>query len=74
MVAHHSPLSFGFSQQEQWSRLPFPNSEGLSDPRNKVTSPESPALADGFFTTEPPGRPLIEDPDNIMQDPDQTPV
>ena len=59
MVDHHCPLSVGFSQQEQWSRLPFPNPGGLSDPGTKATSPESPALADGFFTTEPPGRPLI---------------
>ena len=50
MVAHQAPLSIGFSRQEYWSRLPFPSSGDLPDPRTELTSP---ALAGGFFTTEP---------------------
>ena len=41
----------GFSRQEYWSGLPFPSPEGLP---NLGTEPGSPALAHGFFTTEPP--------------------
>ena len=39
---------------QYWSRLPFPSTGHLSDPRIKPTFLESPALAGGFFTTEPP--------------------
>ena len=49
-VARQSPLSTGFSQQECWSGLPFPAPGDLPD---LGIEPESPALADGFFTTEP---------------------
>ena len=48
--AHQTPLSMEFSQQEYWSGLPFPPGD-LPNPRIE------PALADGFFTTEPPGKP-----------------
>ena len=34
--------------------MPFPSPEGRPDPGIK---PASPALAGGFFTTEPPGKP-----------------
>ena len=47
-VAHQAPLSMGFSRQEYLSRLPFPPPEDLPDPF---------ALANGFFTTEPPEKP-----------------
>ena len=47
----------GFPRQEYWSGLPFPSPGGLPDPGIKPMSPLSPALADGFFTTEPPGKP-----------------
>ena len=43
----------GFLRQEYWSGLPFPPSGGLPDAGIKPTS----ALAGGFFTTEPPGKP-----------------
>ena len=49
------PLSMEFCRQEYWSGLPFPPPGDLPNPR---TEPVSPALADGFFTTEPPGKPL----------------
>ena len=45
----------GFSRQEYWSRLLFPSPGDLPDPSIK---PMSPALAGGFCTTEPPGKPL----------------
>ena len=47
------PLSMGFPRQEYWSGLPFPSPGDLPDPG---IDPVSPALAGGFFTTEPPGK------------------
>ena len=52
-----APLSMGFSRQESWSGLPFLPPGDLPDPGIKPVSPVSPALAGGFFTTEPPGKP-----------------
>ena len=48
-------LSMGFPRQEYWSGLPFPSPENLPHPG---IEPRPPALAGGFFTTEPPGEPL----------------
>ena len=56
MVAYQVPLSVGFSRQEYWSGLSFPSPGDLPDPGME---PESSALAGGFFTTEPPGKPYI---------------
>ena len=58
-TAHQAPLSTGLSRQEYWSRLSFPPPEDLPDPGIKPMSPASPALAGGFFTTEPPGKPYF---------------
>ena len=58
-VAHQASLSMGLSQKEYWSGLPFPCPGGLPDPGIEPTSPASPALAGGFFTSEPPGKPKI---------------
>ena len=52
------PLSMGFSRQEYWSGLPLPTSRDLPDPGIKLASLGSPALADRFFTTAPPGKPI----------------
>ena len=52
--AHQAPLSVGFPRQEHRSGLPFSSLGDLPDPGIK---PASPALAGGFFTTEPPGKP-----------------
>ena len=41
------------------SGLPLPSPEDLPDPETEPTSPASPALAGGFFTTEPPGKPFL---------------
>ena len=51
-----APLFNGFSRQECWSGLPFPSPGYYPDPGIK---PVSPALANGFFTTEPHGKPFI---------------
>ena len=51
-IAHQAPLSMGFSLQEYWSGLPCPSPGDLPNPGMKS---ESPALAGGFFITEPPG-------------------
>ena len=50
-VALQGPLSMGFPRQECWNRLPFPTPGDLPNPRIKLASLTSPALADGFFTT-----------------------
>ena len=56
-IAHQALLSMGLSQQEYWNGLPFPPARDLPDPRIELESHESPALAGGFFTTEPPEKP-----------------
>ena len=43
----------GFSGQEYWSGLPFPSPGALP---NAEIKPASPALAGGFFATEPLGK------------------
>ena len=52
-VTHQAPLSVGFPRQEYWSGLPFPLAGDLPNPGIELTSP---ALAGGFFTSEPPGK------------------
>ena len=54
-VACQASLSMEFSRQEYWSGLPFPSLGDLPDPEIK---PMSPALAGGFFTSEPPRKPV----------------
>ena len=56
-VARQAPLSMGFSRQEYWSGLPFPPPGDLLHPGIEPESPAGSALAAGFFTTEPPGKP-----------------
>ena len=58
-VACQASLSVEFSRQEYWSGLPFPFPEDLPNPGIKLASLESPALAGGFFTTAPSGKPYI---------------
>ena len=55
-IARQAPLSMGFSRQEYRSGLPFPPPGDLPDPRMEPSS----ALASGFFTTKPPGKPQEE--------------
>ena len=61
-VAHQAPLSKGSSRQEYWSGLPFPPPGDLPDPG---IEPTFPALAGGFLTTEPPGKPEVRE---VMSD------
>ena len=56
-VAHQASVSMGFSRQEYWSGLLFPPPGDLPHPGIKPTSPAAPALASGFFNTEPLGKP-----------------
>ena len=45
----------GISQQEYWSGWPVPS---LGDLLDSGIEPAPPALAGGFFTTEPPEKPF----------------
>ena len=54
-VAHQAPLSMGYPRQELLKWVAFPSPGDLPDPR---IEPTSPALADGFFTTESPEKSL----------------
>ena len=69
-VAHQAPQSMRFSRQGYWSGLPFPSPGDLSHPG---IDPASPALrvvsciANGFFTAEPPGKPMIHIVDQISK-------
>ena len=49
-----APLSMGFPRQECWKGLPFPSSWDL---HNQGSNPGL-SHAGGFFTTEPPGKPI----------------
>ena len=52
--ARQASLSMEFPRQEYWHGLPFHSPGDLLDPG---IEPVSPALAGGFFTLEPPGKP-----------------
>ena len=52
---HQATLSMGFPRQEYWRGLPFPFPMDLPYPWIESVSP---SLAGGFFSTEPPGKPL----------------
>ena len=58
IVANKTPLSMEFAKQEYWSGLPFPTPEDLPNPGIEPVSLEPPALAGGFFTIVPSGKPL----------------
>ena len=49
----------GISQEEYWSGLPFPPPGDLPNPGVEPISLASPALAGRFFTTVPPGKPVV---------------
>ena len=63
-----APLSMGFSRQEYWSVLPLPPPGNFPNTGIKAVSPTAPALADGFFTTEPPGSPRQRGKDKPVSD------
>ena len=56
-AAHQALLSMRFPRQEYGSGLPFPSPGHLPNPGIKH---KSPALAGGFFTTEPPEKAPFE--------------
>ena len=60
-VAFQAPLSMGFSRQEYWSGLLCPPPGDLPHSGIKLMSLTSPALAGGFFITEPPRKPRQRD-------------
>ena len=62
-VAHQALLSMGFCRQAYWSGLSFPSPKDLPDPGIKSMSPE---VAEGFSTTEPPGKPLDHSTKDIL--------
>ena len=57
-AACQAPLSMVFLRQEYWSRLPFPSPENLPD--NPGIDPCLLHRQAGFFTFEPPGKPVFK--------------
>ena len=55
--SHQTPLPMRFCRQGYPSRLPFPPPGDLPNSGIEPMSLVSPDLADGFFTTVPPGKP-----------------
>ena len=69
-IAHKPPSVHGIVRQEYWGGLLFPSSGDLLDPGIEPMSLVSPALAGGFFTTEPPGKPTVTLKRNKTSDPE----
>ena len=61
------PGSSVLSWQEYWSGLPFPPPGDLSNPGIKSRCLASPALAGGFSTTEPLGKPISNHRNNQIE-------
>ena len=51
-------MSMELSRQEHWSGLPFTPPMDLPNPGIGLKFPAGPALAGGFFTADPPGKPV----------------
>ena len=58
-VAYQAPPSIGFSRQEYWSGVPVPSPGTLPDPGIK---PGSSVLQAEVLLSEPPGKPLLNEP------------
>ena len=58
-IACQAPLSLGFSQEEELSRLPFPPPGDLPFPGIEPMSLASLVLTGRFFTSEPLGKPSL---------------
>ena len=56
-VARQAPPSTERFKQAYWNGLPFLTPGDLPNAEIKPLSPASPALAGGFSTAEPPGKP-----------------
>ena len=61
-VACQAPPFMAFSRQEYWSGLPFPSPGYLPDPGIK---PRSPALQADALPSEPPGKLIIGQGDQL---------
>ena len=59
-VARQAPLSIEFSRQEYYSGLPFPTLGNLPNSGTEPMCLVSSVLAGRFFTTMPPGKPLLK--------------
>ena len=59
-VALQVPLSVGFPRHEYRSGLPLPSPGDLPDPGIETVSLAYPALAGRFFTSESPGKTLVD--------------
>ena len=57
-MACQAPLSMEFSRQEYWIGFLFPSPGDGPHPGVEPMSVASPALAGGFFTIAPPGKPV----------------
>ena len=57
---HQDPLSMEFPRQEYWSGWPFPSPGDLPDSEIKPKFLVSAALVGRFFTTEPPGKLIVD--------------
>ena len=58
-VARQAPLTRWFSQQEYWSRLPFPTPGDLPDPGFEPVFLVPPTLAGGFIITVQPRKIIV---------------
>ena len=58
-MGHQASLSMELSRQDTGSGLPFPTLGNLCDSVIGPISLAPPSLAGGFFTIEPPGKPLV---------------
>ena len=59
-IARQAPLPIGFPQARLLEWMAISYSKGSPNPGIEPVSLGSPALAGGFFTTEPPRKPLIK--------------
>ena len=57
-INRQAPLSMGFPRQEYWRGWLLPAPGDLPNPGMEPASLMSPALAGGFFTVAPLGKPL----------------
>ena len=57
-IVHKAPLSMGLHRQEYWSGLTCPPSGNLSDPGGRTHVSYISCIGGGFFTAEPPGKPI----------------
>ena len=58
-VAHQTPLSMGFSRQEDWSGLPCPPPGDLPNPGMELMSPAAPDLQADSLLKSHWGSPML---------------